>query len=181
MRAIAPYPLPGFADLSLVRPLLEMTRDQLRQFLHHAGLAWLEDPMNADPRFARVRLREIRPALEAAGLTTARIAAAARHLARAREALERQTAGLLGDIPPREGKYLLAEGLPWPPPRGNWACERWPNSQTGVGLQTYRPRFERLERCSTRLSSCRWTGPNAAWLPDRACTQAAGRFRRRDS
>ncbi len=55
------------------------------------GAAWLDDPMNEDPRFARVRIRQAMPALEAAGLSAARIAQAAQHLARAREALDADT------------------------------------------------------------------------------------------
>lgn len=157
MRAIAPYPVPGFADLSLIRPLLDMTRDQLRQFLTTRGLAWHEDPMNADPRFARVRLREIRPALESAGLTTARIAAGARHLARAREALERQTAGLLATSTRREGKYLLADGAALAAVPRELGLRALAELLKQVGLQTYRPRFEQLEALFDTLSSCRFT------------------------
>jgi tRNA(Ile)-lysidine synthase len=56
----------------LVRPLLAVTRDETRAYCEARGLAWREDPLNTDPRFARARvrhevvpsLREIAPALE---------------------------------------------------------------------------------------------------------------------
>jgi tRNA(Ile)-lysidine synthase len=56
----------------LVRPLLEVTRDELRDYLRGRGLEWREDPSNADRRFARARirydvleaLRELSPAVE---------------------------------------------------------------------------------------------------------------------
>lgn len=68
---------------SLVRPLLFATRAQVRAFLEDQRESWVEDPMNADPAFLRVRVREqVVPALEAAfdaGVTTrlARFAALA--------------------------------------------------------------------------------------------------------
>ena len=56
----------------LVRPLLAVTREEVRGYLRARGLEWREDPSNADRRFARARvrhdllgaLREIGPAAE---------------------------------------------------------------------------------------------------------------------
>lgn len=50
--------------LRLLRPLLGMTRARLAATARAAGLAWVEDPMNADPRFARARLRRDGMALQ---------------------------------------------------------------------------------------------------------------------
>jgi tRNA(Ile)-lysidine synthase len=64
----------------LVRPLLEVTRDEVRDYLRARGLEWREDPSNADRRFARARirhdvldsLRELSPAAERTIAETAR-------------------------------------------------------------------------------------------------------------
>jgi tRNA(Ile)-lysidine synthase len=64
----------------LVRPLLEVTRDEVREYLRARGLDWREDPSNADRRFARARvrhdvldaLRELSPAAERTIAETAR-------------------------------------------------------------------------------------------------------------
>jgi len=64
----------------LVRPLLEVTREELRDHLRAHGLEWSEDPSNADRRFARARvrhdvldaLRELSPAAERTIAETAR-------------------------------------------------------------------------------------------------------------
>jgi len=56
----------------LVRPLLAVTREEVRHYLRRRGLEWREDPSNADRRFARARvrhdvldaLRELSPAVE---------------------------------------------------------------------------------------------------------------------
>jgi len=62
MRARAPFPLPGYDDIALVRPLLDIGRDELRADLRARAASWIEDPMNEDPRFARVRIRRMMPA-----------------------------------------------------------------------------------------------------------------------
>ena len=50
----------------LVRPLLEAGREDTREYCRERGLSWQEDPTNADPRFARSRLRhEVLPVLRA--------------------------------------------------------------------------------------------------------------------
>ena len=41
----------------LVRPLLRVTREEVREYLRARGLEWREDPSNADRRFARARVR----------------------------------------------------------------------------------------------------------------------------
>jgi tRNA(Ile)-lysidine synthase len=42
----------------VVRPLLDITRDQVRAYLRERGASWAEDPMNEDPAYLRVRVRE---------------------------------------------------------------------------------------------------------------------------
>jgi tRNA(Ile)-lysidine synthase len=64
----------------LVRPLLAVTREEVRGYLRARGLDWREDPSNSDRRFARARvrhdllttLREIGPAAERTIAETAR-------------------------------------------------------------------------------------------------------------
>ena len=146
MRAVAPFPLPGFDGLAVIRPLLGSARATLRAFLEGRGLAWAEDPMNADPRFARARLRAAWPALEAAGLTAPRIAAASGHLARARAALDAATAAFLEtsvrSVP--AGAVLDGAALgALPREVGLRALAALLDRVSGAA---YRPRFERLER-----------------------------------
>jgi tRNA(Ile)-lysidine synthase len=64
----------------LVRPLLGVTREEVREYLRARGLEWREDPSNADRRFARARvrhdvieaLRELSPGAERTIAETAR-------------------------------------------------------------------------------------------------------------
>ncbi|MBI3183030.1 MAG: tRNA lysidine(34) synthetase TilS [Myxococcales bacterium] len=52
---------------SVIRPLLEVTRPQIEEFLASSGARAAIDPMNGDRAYARVRVRrDVLPALEAA-------------------------------------------------------------------------------------------------------------------
>lgn len=48
---------PEGRGLMLLRPLLDARRAELRDWLTARGRTWIEDPANADPRFARSRAR----------------------------------------------------------------------------------------------------------------------------
>ncbi|MDE3123572.1 MAG: tRNA lysidine(34) synthetase TilS [Paracoccaceae bacterium] len=74
-----------------LRPLLQAGRGELRAFLTLRRLGWVEDPSNADPRFERVRVREVLAALEPLGIGAEALAATASRLAEAREALDATT------------------------------------------------------------------------------------------
>ena len=153
MRALSTYPVPGFGGLRLVRPLLHIERDDLRAHLTDAKQPWIEDPMNDEARFARVRLRQLIPALEAAGLTRARIAAAAAHLARAREALDTVTAAVIARAanPREDGVHLDALALSAAP--REVGLRALAQLLMRVSGQSYRPRFERLERLYDRIAT----------------------------
>lgn len=152
MRPVSQFPLPGFHDLALVRPLLGFTRNGLRKFLEIRQLGWREDPMNTDPRFARSRLRAVWPTLEKAGLTAARIAAAANHLARAREALDAATSDLLAKASRMEGGTLLLDAAALCAAPREIGLRALAKALTDVSGRSYRPRFERLESLYDQLA-----------------------------
>lgn len=145
MRVVAPYPAPEHSGLVLVRPLLGMTRLGLRAWLEEAGQSWLDDPMNGDPRFLRVRIRQAWPLLESLGFSRQRLADTATHFARARQALELATAAVLNrTVAPVEGGLLLdSEALAAAPPELGLRVLAAVLSEVSGAL--YRPRFERLQ------------------------------------
>jgi len=74
------------------RPFLGVSRAALRGVLLARGISWVEDPTNADTRFARTRARAALAALAPLGIDAAGLAATAARMTRARAALERQEA-----------------------------------------------------------------------------------------
>lgn len=74
--------------VTLLRPLLEATRSELRQYLADGGHSWREDPSNSDLRYERVRARRALAELAPLGLTPTVLSKVAQHMAKAREALD---------------------------------------------------------------------------------------------
>jgi tRNA(Ile)-lysidine synthase len=84
----------------LVRPLLGVTRDEVREYLRSRGLEWREDPSNADRRFARARVRhDLLEALRSIGPAAERtIAETARQLREEAEVLDTAVEAALEEL-----------------------------------------------------------------------------------
>ena len=76
-------------DLTLLRPMLSITRARLRAYLTGQGLGWVDDPSNQDRRFDRIKAREALNGLDQIGITSQGLSRVADNLAKAREALAR--------------------------------------------------------------------------------------------
>jgi tRNA(Ile)-lysidine synthase len=89
----------------IIRPLIELRRSALEAELRRAGLAWVEDPTNRDPKFLRNRIRhELLPLLSAS--YNPEIAAALVRMA----TLARETATALDDTAAAELDRLAVWG-----------------------------------------------------------------------
>ena len=152
MRALAPYPLAEFGPLALVRPLLGFERHALRAMLVEQGQPWIDDPMNGDARFARVRIRQAWPQLAPLGLTPARLAETAVHLGRARQALETTAAAVLARAcrPCQNGLAVDPAALKGAPPE--LGLRTLASILMLVSHNPYRPRFERLSALFTAVT-----------------------------
>lgn len=99
-------------EVRLLRPLLSVPPGRLRATLRAAGMAWVEDPSNADPALSRARLRAARADAAGTGVLARAcvVAAAARGGARRRAEL-----ACAGELAARaslypEGYALLTAG-----------------------------------------------------------------------
>lgn len=157
MTAIAETPW-----LRLLRPLLDVPRARLTATLAARQQDWIEDPSNRDPVHARVRIRGLLPTLAREGLSSARLAATAARLGRARAAIEDDTAALLADaVAIRPTGYCLLERhrlVAAPAEIGLRALAR---TLACVGGSRYPPRLVRLERLYAMVAA----GDSAAGRP----------------
>ena len=102
LRGSGPVGLAGMAALSetdhvrKLRPLLDVAPVRLRATLRAAGLAWIEDPSNADPAFERARLRTLGRDADGNGPLVRAAVEAARLRGVTRAQKERATADWLG-------------------------------------------------------------------------------------
>jgi tRNA(Ile)-lysidine synthase len=153
----AAFPLKGYDGIDVIRPLLSFGRSELREFLDNRSADWLEDPMNADSRFARTRVRELLPQLESAGISASRIAQAAAHLARARAALDEETRAFIERHGQFEPRSSLLDGRALKLVPREIGLRALSAALMRVGGSQYRPRFERLEQLYDALISGSFT------------------------
>ena len=176
MRARAPWPVADFDGLAVARPLLGFGRAELRDHLGALGQDWLDDPMNEDLAFDRVKLRRARAALEEAGLSAARIAQAASHLARARESLEPLTEAVMERAVRFGGRGVLLDPEALAAAPRELGLRALASVLMAVSGQAYRPRFDSLERLfdalertgartSATLHGCHITPAGADFAP----------------
>jgi tRNA(Ile)-lysidine synthase len=104
------------------RPWLHRSRDEIQAYAEHYGLSWIEDPSNADARFARNRLRQtLWPAFPSA---EAGLAQAARWAQQADElAVEVAAADLAGIATPERLDLVALTHLS--PARASNALRAW--------------------------------------------------------
>ncbi|MDU9002455.1 tRNA lysidine(34) synthetase TilS [Sedimentitalea todarodis] len=74
--------------ITLVRPLLGVTRQELRAYLNRHEVDWVEDPSNENAAYERVRTREALKLLAPLGITAKVLSGVAGNMEQAREALD---------------------------------------------------------------------------------------------
>ena len=100
--------------ITIARPLLGVAKCDLVAFCRSRGLAFIDDPSNADPRFARTRLRVLLARLNEEGLDAEGLTRLARRAAEADAALARFAAAVearLGESGPIDAGALFAEPI----------------------------------------------------------------------
>lgn len=74
--------------VNILRPMLSLKRDQLRQYLRQLDIAWIDDPSNEDTSFHRIRVRKALEQLTPLGIDAKTLAEVAGHMGQARAALD---------------------------------------------------------------------------------------------
>lgn len=160
------------------RPLLGSRRAMLHDFLRAQGVAWAEDPSNADPRFARVRARRALAGLGPVGIDTQGLLSTADRMRVARAALEDATADALtalATVDPAGDVVLDGPGFDALP-----AELRLRIAARALGFVSgaaYRPRRAALEALVARggtLDGCLWTRDASAIRVGREPAAVAG-------
>lgn len=75
-------------QIKLVRPLLDFTKDEMKQFLQSKKIKWFEDETNLDEKFTRNKIRRILNEFDEENLIKKRIKNAADEIASARDIID---------------------------------------------------------------------------------------------
>ncbi len=79
----------------LLRPLLDVPRARLTAYLQGCKQAWIEDPTNENPKYARTHLKELIGIEDKAGFSIENLTKLASRCAHARVALEQEAANIM--------------------------------------------------------------------------------------
>lgn len=74
--------------VTLMRPMLEVQRSDLRDYLTRAEVSWIDDPTNEDQTFDRIKARRALETLADLGITVHGLTRVAQNMAQARDALD---------------------------------------------------------------------------------------------
>lgn len=141
------------ADIRILRPLLAVTKAGLINYCEAVGLTSIDDPSNADQRFDRVKVRQLlkEPPLE--GLTAARLARTAEHLARASAAIEHYVDQLhQASLQPSDADELAIDLGPLQQAPAEVGLRLLARLLKEAAGGDYAPRFDGLERVYARLT-----------------------------
>ncbi len=135
-------------DISWLRPMLGLRRDDLRNFLTDRGIAWADDPTNEDDSYDRVRVRKLLAELEPMGLSVPRLTRSAEHMARARDGLRWAARGLVQDIVRQDhgSLYFKYDALRAAPTE--LATRILADALCWVSGNPYRPRYSALSEAA---------------------------------
>jgi tRNA(Ile)-lysidine synthase len=145
--------------ISLLRPLLRVSKNRLRECLNENGQNWIEDPSNKNPAYRRTKLRDLVANLESHGLPPQKLSDIVDHFAILRQSFADVVAVFL-----ERAVWVLPEGygvvqldvlqkLPDP------ILERVLVRLTSViGGKPYPPRLDRLKRAMDHIDADRISG-----------------------
>ena len=134
---------------AVVRPLLALDRDEVRRLAAEAGLPFRDDPTNAEPLFARNRIRnEVLPVLREIGPRAEEtIAETQEELAEEAEALEGAAAEALAESGAEAARAIGRDALaPLHPAVRRLALRRMAERAAGAAVPLGRARGERIWR-----------------------------------
>lgn len=145
-------------SVTWVRPVLDVSRDALREHLRMCGIAWVDDPSNDDDRFDRVKARQALAHLATLGLSADRLVLTADNMQRARAQLETDCADLARAcaLPTPIGSVFVrlntfANGLP------EMRLRLLAHALSWVSAARYAPRLEATKRAESDVLAGRAT------------------------
>jgi tRNA(Ile)-lysidine synthase len=78
-------------SITLLRPLLEVTRNEIEAYLEDANQPWVNDPSNSNPAYLRTRVRQFLASLKTPEETIYHLASTAAHHQQASSYINQQT------------------------------------------------------------------------------------------
>lgn len=154
-REAGPVGLAGMSALrdvtgiTLLRPLLTHTRQELQQWLSTKNVAWIDDPSNENEKFARIRIRNI---LAKEPVKRAELLALGRQMSIQRQQIEKTHAAFIAEFIQSElPATLMIDLRAFLALEESQACFTLGQILGHVGGDDYPPRYAKLQRAVASL------------------------------
>lgn len=142
MKHVTPHP----SGMTLIRPLLNITRQDVRDYLVGCDQPWFDDPSNDNAAFDRIAMRQLLPQLTSAGISLDRFALMATHMQRAQDALDHTARDVFQTIGLQKGTDLIFEQAGFFAAHSEIQSRLMSAGLCWISGNAYRPRFEALQR-----------------------------------
>ena len=143
----APGGTRGATSVRLIRPLLSVSEARLRATLQVADQAWVDDPSNRKPAYARTRLVAALAELAPEGVTAPRLARTARRAGQDRAALESACgAALARAVAPHPAGFFLLNWDLWRDLPEAISLRVLARLLASAGAREFGPRLAKVER-----------------------------------
>ena len=74
--------------IKIIRPMLNFTKQEIKEYLNSIQQEWIEDPSNSDTKYKRVRIRNLKKLIDTLGLSNARLSDTMKNMERVRNSIE---------------------------------------------------------------------------------------------
>jgi tRNA(Ile)-lysidine synthase len=126
------------------RPLIGVDRQDLRRYLMHHNVPWIEDPTNDDARYDRIKMRQALALLEPLGITKERISDTVFLMTMARDALQGAAQRLAETVTEEPAGALVVEKRPFSMAPYETQLRFMAEAIRWMSSADYRPRRESL-------------------------------------
>ena len=172
-------------SVQIVRPLLDVSRAELRHYCDDNGIKYFMDEMNSDPHYTRVRIRQNRHLLSTElGISDARILLAIKNLGRVRDALDSEIGEMVSSVI-NNNRAMFSDSFLFDP-APDVGLKLLGTLIQKIGGNEYQPRLNSLSSALSKLQhDCKFTlghctirrlGPRILIVPEGSKTSFRTRY-----
>ncbi len=142
--------------INIIRPLLTTDKKDLEAYLKAKKIKWVNDKMNFDDSFLRVKLRKLLPKLEKQiGLSADRIILCANNMQRAKDYFQKEVANFFANNVVAKDGSLIINKEAFLSLHEEMALRVLAHALSEVGGKVYKPRLSALEKLYKDIHSAK--------------------------
>jgi len=138
--------------LITIRPMLEVTKQDIIAYAQQQKIEWIEDPSNDSLEYDRVKFRQFLNGFADKHVITKRLCQTAKHMRRAQQVLDKQLHSLMSQVAVFElPSHICVDMSAWQKLDEEIQLRMLTSWMRMLNVDFYKPRFENLEHLAERL------------------------------